>query len=155
MTDQINTVSTSSKEKTHKLLSFKNQNHQAVYDWLCQTYPKTFIPTDVKILERGIRQKILGRDDLPFSRTRINRFLGRYCGSRAYLKQLIEASHRVNLEGEAVVELTEEEKEAARFHLKANHQNPLNKTQQKRQNADEEKARTDVPSENISGTDAS
>lgn len=162
MTDPIENVSASiennlkaSKEKIHKPITFKNPKYQKIYDWLCQTYPKVFIPTDVKILERGIRQKILEGDDLPFSKTHLGQFLARYCGSRVYLKRLIDVSHRTNLEGEEIAELTEEEKEAARLQLKENHQKPIDKTQQEHPNADEEKASTHVPSENISGTDAS
>ncbi|HFC29514.1 MAG TPA: hypothetical protein ENJ44_00555 [Oceanospirillales bacterium] len=97
----------------------KYERHRLALDFLYATYPKCFVPLKNKKDKRyalaiGIRQDIIKDmvDKLPFefSLKDIQMGLGRYCMSKKYRKlKSTVGTPRVNLKGEIVGEVTEEE----------------------------------------------
>ena len=87
----------------------------ALYDELHQRYPQTFVraPEKVHPLKIGISHDL--RTETP--RRVLHYALQRYTTRPAYLRALIARKPRVDLCGQAVGTVTDEEREAAKAHL--------------------------------------
>ncbi|WP_032112705.1 ProQ/FINO family protein [Candidatus Paracaedibacter symbiosus] len=92
---------------------------QLALDWLKETYPLCFKKNEPVPLKKRIEKDIFAvlPDNLPFSKVSIRDAIRFYAHWNQYQTALITASHRYNLQGEAVEEVTEHEKEFARQQL--------------------------------------
>lgn len=73
-------------------------------------YPKCFPPdASPQPLALGIHNQLLAIEDLPFSKTKMRKFLTRYTSSKDYCKALIVGNNRVDLTGYPTSKISEEE----------------------------------------------
>ena len=102
------------KRRIEKLM----QKKKAALDFLCATFPKCFVPSDsgepIKPLAIGTGKVILEtvQDKLPEGITmfHLKGALRKYCRSPKYQKTISKAGvPRINLQGEEVSQVTEEE----------------------------------------------
>ena len=102
------------KRRIEKLM----QKKKAAFEFLCATFPKCFVPSDseeaIKPLAIGTGKMILEtvQDKLPEGITEfhIKKALHKYCRSPKYQKTISKAgTPRINLQGEEVSQVTEEE----------------------------------------------
>ena len=103
---------------------------QEIIAWLVAEFPKAFFTkaSDVKPLQLGILDDILEfyykLNVQPYSRKKLRAALNFYTSTRAYLSSQQQGAYRINLFGESVERVTEEqmhyakEKFAARFNRK-------------------------------------
>jgi ProP effector len=88
-------------------------------DWLVENYPLCFNKENPRPLKKRIEKDIF--IDLPeglsFSKISLREALHYYTSSSQYRQNLIDASHRYNLQGEAGEEITENEKQLAQEQL--------------------------------------
>lgn len=84
-------------------------------DWLVGNYPLCFNKENPRPLKKRIEKDIFMNlpEDLPFSKISIREALHYYTSSSQYRSNLIEASHRCNLQGEMGEEVTANEKQLA------------------------------------------
>jgi sRNA-binding protein len=102
------------RQRRQQRTRFKPQT-DALYDELYQRYPQTFVrdPEKVHPLKIGISHDL--RTETP--RRVLHYALQRYTTRPAYLRALIARKPRVDLCGQAVGTVTDEEREAAKAHL--------------------------------------
>ena len=88
--------------------------------WLCTQYPLCFNKEEPMPLKRRI-EKDLWADalppDLPFSHLNIREAIAYYVGSPKYLEALLTATHRYDLQGQKVEEVTVEQQQFAQKKL--------------------------------------
>lgn len=109
-------------EKALKKLAYRQrlEKKKQALDWLCSQYPLCFSQDEPKPLKRRIEKDVLAEDipsDLPFSRLNIREAIAYYEGSPKYRKALITATHRYDLQGHPVEEVTIEQQEFAQVQL--------------------------------------
>jgi hypothetical protein len=86
------------------------EDYTQILKYLQKTYPKCFSPSSTPFpLAIGIHNQIFTLKDLPFTKTKIRRFLARYTRSKEYLNNLIIGVPRVNLQGKHAGLVKEEE----------------------------------------------
>lgn len=97
----------------------KEERDKVLVDWLSVKYPHTFNPDDAKPLAIGIGKILL--DELPEGITAENFHYAMkwYTRSIAYFKAVIKNTHRFNLQGEPVEEISEASKRYANASLDA------------------------------------
>ena len=85
-------------------------------------------------LALGIHKQLLASEGLPFAKVKIRRFLKRYTGSKKYRQNLIIGNPRVDLQGNQIGVVTEEEvnrdkwrKEKVERRKKINHDSLIKK----------------------------
>jgi len=89
-------------------------------DWLCEQYPVCFSKDEPKPVKRRIEKDVLSGNipsDLPFSRLNIREAIACYVSSPKYRKALITATHRHDLQGQPIEEVTIEQQEFAQAQL--------------------------------------
>jgi predicted transposase/invertase (TIGR01784 family) len=111
------------------------EEYSAILKYLQNTYPKCFSAGATPLpLAVGIHKQLLASEGLPFAKVKIRRFLKRYTGSKKYRQNLIIGNSRIDLQGNQIGTVTEEEvnyanwKEIKREKLKkANHDSLIKK----------------------------
>ena len=94
-----------------------HRTHLQIKDVLARYFPtvfgpKKFIPVKVGIREDMLKEiRMLGLD---ISRVEVNRFLRVHCTKTPYLKAVIKGDSRYDLDGNAVVAITERERKHAK-----------------------------------------
>lgn len=88
-------------------------------DWLVENYPLCFNKEKPQPLKKRVEKDIFAKlpEGLAFSKISIREALHYYTASSQYRKNLIEASHRYNLQGEIDEEVTQHEKQIAQEQL--------------------------------------
>lgn len=107
---KINTVKTDqSTFQAGTLLT--PEEYLVILEYLQKNYPKCFSArnTHPLPLALGIHKQLLVNEGLPFAKVKIRRFLKRYTRSKEYRKNLIIGSPRVDLQGNQIGVVTEEE----------------------------------------------
>ena len=105
--------------KKHAYRQRLEKKKQAL-DWLCEQYPLCFNKDEPKPLKRRIEKDVLASNipaDLLFSRLNIREAIAYYVSSLKYRKTLITATHRYDLQGQPVEEVTIEQQEFAQVQL--------------------------------------
>ena len=130
---KINTVKVGQSTTQAKIL-LTPEEYSAILKYLQKTYPKCFAPINPLPLAVGIHKQLLVSEGLPFAKVKIRRFLKRYTTSKEYRRNLIIGSPRVDLQGNQIGLVTEEEvnrdkwREVKREKLKkANHDSLIKK----------------------------
>lgn len=95
----------------------KKKNIFAFIDWLAKTYPQCFKPKNPKPLKKGIIVDILEQGLWTESKTSLKVSLAFYVSSPAYHQAILQEKSRYDLEGKAVGEITEIEKEFSKQRL--------------------------------------
>ncbi len=99
----------------------KKENLDAVFDYIRQlatAYPQTFFieGKQRKPLMIGITEKIT--QAMPqLDKQQLRKTLMMYCGSYGYLKATLTETHRIDLDGQAVAEISAEDKTSAELRL--------------------------------------
>lgn len=97
----------------------KNKNraaNQAAVAQISELYPKVFNRNAVKPLKIGIQEELLADDKL--SKGKIKRALASYVRAPQYYKSLVAGADRIDLQGEANGQVSEQEAEHAKAMLK-------------------------------------
>ena len=130
---KINTVKVG-QSTTQAMILLTLEEYSAILKHLQKTYPKCFAPINPLPLAVGIHKQLLVSEGLPFAKVKIRRFLKRYTTSKEYRRNLIIGSPRVDLQGNQIGLVTEEEvnrdkwREVKREKLKkANHDSLIKK----------------------------
>lgn len=130
---KINTVKVGQSTTQAKIL-LTLEEYSAILKHLQKTYPKCFAPINPLPLAVDIHKQLLVSEGLPFAKVKIRRFLKRYTTSKEYRRNLIIGSPRVDLQGNQIGLVTEEEvnrdkwREVKREKLKkANHDSLIKK----------------------------
>lgn len=105
---KINTVKTGQSTPQADIL-LTPQEYSSILEHLQTTYPKCFVPVNPLPLAVGIHKQLLLSTGLPFAKVKIRRFLKRYTRSKEYRRNLIIRSPRIDLQGNQVGVVTEEE----------------------------------------------
>ena len=112
------------------------EEYLAILKSLQTTYPKCFTVSNTPPmpLALGIHKQLLASEGLPFAKVKIRRFLKRYTGSKKYRQNLIIGNPRVDLQGNQIGVVTEEEvnrdkwrKEKVERRKKINHDSLIKK----------------------------
>lgn len=94
--------------------------------WLWLSFPKAFSPKEIRLLKKGILEDIFKKlpESKLISRNMVRRAVNRYTRDARYHRALIDQTYRVDLLGEVVEEITEDEKQYAKsfLHLSAKKQ---------------------------------
>ncbi len=86
------------------------EDYTQILGYLQKTYPRCFPPNSTPLpLAVGIHNQIFALKDLPFTKTKIRRFLARYTRSKEYRNNLVVGEPRVNLQGNHAGSVKEEE----------------------------------------------
>lgn len=86
------------------------EDYTQILEYLQKTYPKCFPPSNRPLpLAVGIHNQIFTLKELPFTKTKIRRFLARYTRSIEYRNNLVVGVPRVNLQGNHAGSVKEEE----------------------------------------------
>ena len=94
--------------KRRKSLSFPGNEYEDKLNYLQQKYPKCFTsPPSPLAIEIHKELHILEKNII--SKTKINRILARYVGSKDYRNALIENTDRLNLDGSLNSKVTKEQ----------------------------------------------
>lgn len=80
--------------------------------WFESTYPEAFNFNGPKPLKLGIQRDLLLASS-PCSKNQLRKCLEIYCGSRCYLKSIVQENWRYNLSGEKVEGIAQEHKDHA------------------------------------------
>lgn len=80
--------------------------------WLESTYPNAFNFNNPKPLKMGIRKELLLASS-PYSKRQVNKCLGVYCSTKAYLEAITLGEWRYDLNGAQVEPITQEQKDHA------------------------------------------
>jgi len=80
--------------------------------WLESTYPNVFNFNNPKPLKMGVRKELLLAPS-PYSKRQVNKCLGVYCSTKAYLESIIQGDWRYDLNGAQVETITQEQKDHA------------------------------------------
>ena len=83
---------------------------------LIELYPLAFAAIRPPVLKVGIRDELIGAG---FDPAAVAMALRRYCGSFAYLRSVMKAPHRVDLEGQPAGEITDNERDFAKERIAA------------------------------------
>lgn len=88
----------------------KRQTATVVMAALVAAHPKTFMPwgQDCFPLKVGIREDVVAAHP-EFSKWKIHAALSRYTDTKRYLKALVTHPHRVDLDGNAAGEITQDQ----------------------------------------------
>jgi len=109
---QETATSDSTKPKKKQLIS--RDKLLEVITWLSTTYPNAFNVKEPKPLKQHIHEDVLATSELPFSKVQIRKTLLVYTRNPRYVDSIINATHRVDLQGEPVQEIPESEKDYSR-----------------------------------------
>ena len=132
---KINIVKTDQSTPQVELL-LTHEEYLAILEYLQKTYPKCFPVSNTPLLPLavGIHKQLLASEELPFAKVKIRRFLKRYTRSKEYRRNLIIESPRVDLQGNQIGIVTEEEVNRAKWRevkgekiKKANHDSLIKK----------------------------
>lgn len=131
---KINTIKTDQSTLQAGIL-LTPEEYLVILKHLQTTYPKCFPAKTTPLpLAVGIHKQLLASEELPFAKVKIRRFLKRYTTSKEYQRNLIIGSPRVDLQGNQIGLVTEEEvnraksREIKREKLKkANHDSLIKK----------------------------
>ena len=85
------------------------EEYLAILKHLQTTYPKCFVPVNPLPLAIGIHKQLFLSTGLPFAKVKIRRFLKRYTRSKEYRRNLIIGNPRIDLLGNQIGVVTEEE----------------------------------------------
>ena len=80
--------------------------------WLESTYPNAFSFNNPKPLKIGVRKELLLAPS-PYSKRQVNKCLGVYCSTKAYLEAITIGDWRYDLNGAQVEPITQEQKDHA------------------------------------------
>ena len=80
--------------------------------WIESTYPDAFNFNNPKPLKIGVRKELLLVSS-PYSKRQVNKCLGVYCSTKAYLEAIILGEWRYDLNGAQVEPITQEQKDHA------------------------------------------
>ena len=80
--------------------------------WLESTYPNAFNFNNPKPLKMGVRKELLLASS-PYSKRHVNKCLGVYCSTKAYLEAITLGDWRYDLNGAQVEPITQEQKDYA------------------------------------------
>ena len=106
---KINTVKTDQSTLQAGIL-LTPEEYLVILKHLQTTYPKCFPAKTTPLpLAVGIHKQLLASEELPFAKVKIRRFLKRYTGSKKYRQNLIIGNPRVDLQGNQIGMVTEEE----------------------------------------------
>ena len=106
---KINTVKTDQSTLQAGIL-LTPEEYLVILKHLQTTYPKCFPAKTTPLpLAVGIHKQLLASEELPFAKVKIRRFLKRYTTSKEYRRNLIIGSPRVDLQGNQIGMVTEEE----------------------------------------------
>lgn len=96
--------------KVVKKLHINNENYNLVFSYLNKNYPECFPSKSEPVpLAIGIHHQIRAIEDLPFSKSKIFKFLARYAKNALYREQLVAGKNRINLDGSVSSQVSEEE----------------------------------------------
>jgi sRNA-binding protein len=131
---KINTVKTDQSTLQAGIL-LTPEEYLVILKHLQTTYPKCFPAKTTPLpLAVGIHKQLLASEELPFAKVKIRRFLKRYTTSKEYRRNLIIGSPRVDLQGNQIGLVTEEEVNRAKWRevkreklKKANHDSLIKK----------------------------
>ena len=116
------------KKKRNKNRSLSNENiknptflrKNRLYEdigWLINTYPDCFSLKTPKPLKKGIFKDILLQNLWPYSRIRLRNAIAFYTGSHVYQKAILQEDKRCSLEGIAIEDIMEHEREYSKQRL--------------------------------------
>ena len=96
--DKNNIKSNNDKVKKQSLIS--DEGYLAILKYMQEHYPKCF-PSEAPPLPLalGIHNQLLAIKDIPFSKTKIRRFLASYTRNKKYLSSLVIGNDRYGLDG--------------------------------------------------------
>ena len=96
--------------KVVKKVHINNENYNLVFSYLNKNYPECFPSKSEPVpLAIGIHHQIRTIEDLPFSKSKIFKFLARYAKNALYREQLVAGNNRINLDGSVSSQVSEEE----------------------------------------------
>jgi hypothetical protein len=96
ISDQEQEVAKKSQPKSF----INNEDYQLILGYMREHYPKCFPTTAIPLpLAIGIHEQLFAIPDLPFSKMKIRKFLGKYTKSYNYRQQLIIGNDRMHLDG--------------------------------------------------------
>lgn len=86
------------------------QRMQQALDWLCSTFPKCFNRDNPQPLKLRIEKDVipLYPEGAPFARLHLRKAIVYYVTSHQYRQAVAQGTHRVDLDGNAVAEVTPE-----------------------------------------------
>lgn len=117
----LSSQSTALKEREKNQPLSKKEQFKRVNAWLMQTYPACFRKTKPQPLKHGIRNDILEHyhlDDVVFTIDNLRETLGWYRRRFQYLQAIVAKRPRIDLNGNIVGEVTDEEVEEALEQMK-------------------------------------
>lgn len=85
--------------------------------WLINTYPDCFSLKTPKPLKKGIFKDILLQNLWPYSKIRLRKAIAFYTGSHVYQKAILHEEKRYSLEGVAIEDIMEHEREYSKQRL--------------------------------------
>ncbi len=113
MSEETNDTKQETQEKIPYHERLKRIRKVVFSDWLLVAYPKTFDVNNPVPLQIGIAKILRTQRPENVSGVDLKNGLGWYCGRSTYLKMMINATDRFDLEGNAVAKLTDDERKAA------------------------------------------
>jgi sRNA-binding protein len=103
-------------KNTQKL---KQERSLKIIDWLCAKYPKAFNLDEPKPLAIGTGNILLAALPEDISEKDLNNAMRTYVHRARYVKGIIKQTHRFNLQGEPVEEISETDKDSAKIAIDA------------------------------------
>jgi hypothetical protein len=96
--------------KIPKQVRISDENFNLVYSYFNKNYPECFPSKSEPVpLAIGIHHQIRTIEDLPFSKSKIFKFLARYAKNALYREQLVVGNNRINLDGSVSSQVSEDE----------------------------------------------
>ncbi|GGO75814.1 hypothetical protein GCM10011348_01500 [Marinobacterium nitratireducens] len=127
---KVNEATTTESAKA-KPKSKNRAANQAAVQLLIDTYPKTFSRSQVRPLKIGIQEDLLADDKV--SKNKIKRALASYVRSLAYYRSLQAGADRIDLNGAAAGQVSDQEAEHAKGKLKELNRQRREREKQRRQ----------------------
>ena len=100
-----------------KLEEFQEKFDLVITQWLCVEFPNLFDIKNPKPLAKGIGAMLQKQLPERINVTTFKMAMSNYCQKKRYLKAMIKGTHRYDLNGEPVAEITPEDKIRAKEHL--------------------------------------
>ena len=97
---------------------FSKEEFNYCYEFLCKRFPKLFKEGEVKVFKYKIHEDLWNSgiidEDEKITKAGITLFLRGYCNKAKYLKTLKKQPMRYDLEGNEIIQVTEEEAQIAK-----------------------------------------
>lgn len=103
------------KQKEREAKQKKKEETKVALRWLYEQFPACFNPTDLKPLKLNIDKCLypfLEKEGSP-SKAKLRNALTYYTSNIHYLKAILDGTHRYDLEGQQVEEITQEQRDFA------------------------------------------